>query len=101
MTETPRVRRRPRAPAVAVATLAAFLVVLTLLVVQLRAGRDPALGAGTAPAALVTRSGHGGALVTRTSGGRAVVSPGTGKAAHAHPVVTRTSGGGGGEGEDD
>ena len=47
MTE-PRAPRRPRRPgllAVGGWSLAAFLVVLTLLVVQMRVGRDPALGA--------------------------------------------------------
>ena len=52
MTE-PRAPRRPRRPgllAVGGWSLAAFLVVLTLLVVQMRVGRDPALGARSAAA---------------------------------------------------
>lgn len=52
MTE-PRAPRRPRRPgllAVGVWSLAAFVVVLVLLVVQMRVGRDPALGARPAAA---------------------------------------------------
>lgn len=48
---TPPPKPRPRRPlpsplAVIVATLGLFLVVLTLLAIQLRNGRDPALGPG-------------------------------------------------------
>ena len=52
MTE-PRAPRRPRRPgllAVGAWSLAAFVVVLALLVVQMRVGRDPALGARPAAA---------------------------------------------------
>jgi hypothetical protein len=52
MTE-PRAPRRPRRPgllAVGGWSLAAFVVVLALLVVQMRVGRDPALGARPAAA---------------------------------------------------
>ncbi|MGZ8632929.1 MAG: hypothetical protein ACXWZZ_03615, partial [Solirubrobacteraceae bacterium] len=47
MTEprTPRPRRGPGLAAVGGWSLVAFVVVLTLLVVQMRVGRDPALGA--------------------------------------------------------
>lgn len=41
-----RPRRRPGPLPVAAATLATFLVIVTLLAMQLRNGRDPALGAG-------------------------------------------------------
>ena len=49
----PRAPRRPRRPgllAVGAWSLAAFVVVLALLVVQMRVGRDPALGARPAAA---------------------------------------------------
>lgn len=47
-TPKPRPARRPLPSplAVIVATLGLFLVVLTLLVIQVRNGRDPALGPG-------------------------------------------------------
>jgi hypothetical protein len=41
-----RPRKRPGPLPVAAATLATFLVLVTLLAMQLRSGRDPALGAG-------------------------------------------------------
>ena len=52
MTDGAAARPRARAPAAAVAqaSLAAFAIVLALLVLQLRAGRDPALGPGRAAA---------------------------------------------------
>jgi hypothetical protein len=52
MTEpkAPRPRRGPGLAAVGGWSLAAFVVVLTVLVVQMRIGRDPALGARTAAA---------------------------------------------------
>ena len=43
-------RSLPRPYAVAVASVAVFLAVFSLLVFQLRSGRDPALGQGTTPA---------------------------------------------------
>jgi hypothetical protein len=49
----PQAPRRPRRPgllAVGVWSLAAFVVVLVLLVVQMRVGREPALGARPAAA---------------------------------------------------
>lgn len=49
-------RRRPGAGPVVVGALALFLAVFTLLVVQMRLGSDPALGAGTTTAA--TRPRH-------------------------------------------
>jgi hypothetical protein len=70
---------RPRRPlpsplAVIVATLGLFLVVLTLLAIQVRNGRDPALGPGPAVPA-ISKPAAGGAkeqsqatsIVTRTS----------------------------------
>ena len=59
----PRAPRRPRGPgllAVGVWSLAAFVVILVLLVVQMRVGRDPALGARPAAAvAAAPRRGRG------------------------------------------
>lgn len=51
MTERPArpARRRPGPLPVVCGSIGVFLVVLTLLAAQLRAGRDPALGAGPAP----------------------------------------------------
>ena len=53
MTEprVPRPRRGPSMAAVGGWSLAAFVVVLTLLVVQMRVGRDPALGSRRAAVA--------------------------------------------------
>jgi hypothetical protein len=90
-------RRRPRPLAVAAASLASFLAVLTLLAAQLHAGRDPALGG--AHVAMVT--GHGGKrVVTRTSGGAVTTTTAGKHTTTHHPIVTRTSGGGGGEHDD-
>lgn len=44
-----KARRRPGPAPVAAASLATFLVLLTFLAWQLRAGRDPALGSQAAP----------------------------------------------------
>lgn len=71
-------RTRPPSPlAVITASLGLFFVVLTLLAIQVRSGRDPALGPGLAsPAAIVQPAAKGGAaapaqeaaaIVTRTS----------------------------------
>jgi hypothetical protein len=88
-------RRRPRPLAVAATSLASFLAVLTLLGAQLHAGHDPALG-GT-PVAVV--SGHGGKqIVTRTSGGTVTTSSAGKHTTTHHPITTRTSGRGDGEG---
>jgi hypothetical protein len=89
MTEARR-RRRPGPLPVILGTIATFLVVLTLMAVQLQSGHDPALGSG----AQVAQLGKGRAVVTRTSGAVAVKHPTAG-----HPVTTRTSGGGGGDDE--
>ena len=52
MTDRPaRRRRRPSLGAVAQASASAFAIVLALLVLQMRAGRDPVLGAGRTAAA--------------------------------------------------
>lgn len=52
MTErpTPRIARRPGPWPVIAGSLALFLIMLAFLALQLRAGRDPALGASVAPA---------------------------------------------------
>ncbi len=76
---TPPPKPRPRRPlpsplAVIVATLGLFLVVLTLLAIQLRNGRDPALGPGPViqvvgkPGAKGTKAqSQATAIVSRTS----------------------------------
>jgi hypothetical protein len=91
-------RRRRHPLAVAGASLASFLAVLTLLGAQLQAGHDPALGQAVAATAQ-----HGGSpVVTRTSGGATAATHGTaGKHVSRSTVITRTSGGGGEGGEDD
>ena len=70
----PRPPRRPLPSplAVIVATLGLFLVVLTLLVIQVRNGRDPALGPGPVVPAVVKPGAKGAeatatSIVTRTS----------------------------------
>jgi hypothetical protein len=78
MTSATAVARRPHNPsllATAAAAASVFLVVLMLLAVQLRAGRDPALGtSGPVPAARVAKhaaakKGHPTpTLVTSASG---------------------------------
>ena len=97
-------RRKRRGPLTVAATaLATFLVVLTLLAVQLRSGHDPVLGSGT-PIAALTQGKGGSKVVTRTSGGGSAAQPAGGATTPASPVTTRTSGGGGlggGESEDD
>jgi hypothetical protein len=72
MTEprAPRPRRGPGLAAVGGWSLAAFAVVLTLLVVQMRVARDPALGAR--PAAAVAPAPRG-VLVRRVIVKRVVV----------------------------
>lgn len=93
---TERRRRRPRPRVVIAGTLASFLAVLALLSFQLRAGLDPALGAGR-PTVALSASAHGAKVVTRASGGGTVPAAQKGSAHHAHaPVVTRASGAGGG-----
>jgi hypothetical protein len=72
----PRRRAAPSPLAVITATLGLFFVVLTLLAIQVRNGRDPALGPGPAVPALTqpVAAGKGAAaqqqaaqIVTRTS----------------------------------
>lgn len=79
--------RRRAAFAVALASLATFLVVVALLAAQLSVGHDPALGSG---ARVVTLANGGHRVVTRTSGSSATAAP----RASTHHVTTRTSGGG-------
>ena len=67
--QAPRRPRRPGLLAVGGWSLAAFVVVLALLVVQMRAGRDPALGARPA----VVRSAPRRVLVRRVIVKRIVV----------------------------
>jgi hypothetical protein len=70
----PKPPRRPLPSplAVIVATLGLFLVVLTLLVIQVRNGRDPALGPGPAVPAIAKPGAKGAeaqatTIVSRTS----------------------------------
>lgn len=73
---TDRPARRPRRPglgAVAQASLAAFAIVLALLVLQLRAGRDPALGPGRRAAAAAVAAAPRRVLVRRVVVTRVVV----------------------------
>jgi len=68
----PPVRKQPTrsplpSPLNVIATgLALFLVVLTLLVLQMRAGKDPSLGSGTSGAAGTSSTGSSAASSTRT-----------------------------------
>jgi hypothetical protein len=72
-------RRRPPSPlAVITASLGLFFVVLTLLAIQVRSGRDPALGPGLASPAAISQPAAGTAGAT---------SPATEAAA----IVTKTS----------
>ncbi len=75
-TRRPVARRRPSVLAVITATLGLFLIVLTLLAIQVRNGRDPTLG----PGPVVATSGQ-----PVTAGGKAS------QAQKAATVVTRTS----------
>jgi hypothetical protein len=73
----PRKRRPPPSPlSVITAALGLFFVVLTLLAIQVRNGRDPALGPGPAVPGLTQPAAKGGTkaaeaqatgIVTRTS----------------------------------
>lgn len=73
-------RRKPPSPlAVITSSLGLFFVVLTLLAIQVRSGRDPSLGPGLASPAAIVKPAAGGkagaaapaqeaaAIVTRTS----------------------------------
>lgn len=73
--------KRPRTPSplgVITATLGLFLIVLTLLAVQVRSGRDPALGP-----AIVTPP-----AISQPAAGKAGT---TSQAQQATSIVTRTS----------
>lgn len=97
MTE-PRTRKRRPGPLPVVTTaVATFLAVFVLLAAQLRAGHDPALGAGVAVNG--GKQSSSGAIVTRTSGGGASQPAGSaGGSSHTQaPIMTHTSGGGGEE----
>jgi hypothetical protein len=72
----PKRRRRPSPLSVITAALGLFFVVLTLLAIQVRNGRDPALGPGPAVPALSQPAAKGGT---------------TAAAAQATEIVTRTS----------
>ncbi len=71
----PKRRRPPPSPlSVITATLGLFFVILTLLAIQVRNGRDPALGPGPAVPALSQPAGknaqatqQAATIVTRTS----------------------------------
>lgn len=70
----PRARRRPPSPLhVITATLGLFLVILTLLAFQVRAGKDPSLSSGT--------SGTSGPSSSSSSSSKTAVKQ----------IVTRTS----------
>ena len=69
-----RSQGRPASPTVATTAACVFLVILILLAAQLRAGHDPGLGTAAFPVAAKQASapahGHSGApLVTKSSGG--------------------------------
>jgi hypothetical protein len=59
------------------AALGLFFIVLTLLAIQVRTGRDPALGPGLVSPAAITKSGAGTAATAQTQ--------------EATSIVTRTS----------
>lgn len=76
----PRKRRPPPSPlSVITAALGLFFVVLTLLAIQVRNGRDPALGPGPAVPALSQPGAKGGTKAAAAA------------AAEATGIVTRTS----------
>ncbi len=87
--------------AVGAATLASFLVVLTLLTARVITGTDPALHASASRTVLVTHGGH--AVLRTTASGRVLGSAaetsgasgagGAPSGAHHAAIVTRTSGG--------
>jgi hypothetical protein len=93
--------------AVAAASLASFLVVLTLLTARVVSGRDPALNPGVSASALLSPAGRQVVRTTasgRVIGGAAAASSGSGAASRGtRPVtaLTRTSGGIAGGGERD
>jgi hypothetical protein len=65
MTEPRHQRRMPRPSVTALAAMALFLAVLVLLAWQVRAGRDPALGAARQRPALVAKARPGRVLVKK------------------------------------
>jgi hypothetical protein len=72
-------RRRARAPgplAVITASLGLFFVVLTLLAIQVRSGRDPALGPGLASPAAISKPATGatGTAATATQEAAGIVT---------------------------
>lgn len=69
-TKAPIRRRAPSPLAVITATLGLFLVVLTLLSIQVRSGHDPALGPGLVAPAVGTPSANG----TQTKQATTIVS---------------------------
>jgi hypothetical protein len=79
-TKAAAAKRRPAPSPLAVITgsLGLFLVVLTLLAIQVRSGRDPSLGPGIVPPA-ISQPGTSSAAGT------------TGQAQQATSIVTRTS----------
>ena len=90
----PPARKRVGPGPVVAATLATFLVVLTLLATQLRSGKDPALGAGpaaapaTAPKRVLVKRIIKRRVIVRvipaeTSGGAPVVAGGAAAPAEA------------------
>jgi hypothetical protein len=92
---------------VAAASLASFLVVLTLLSARLVSGRDPALNASASRSVLLSPGGR--QVVRTTASGRVVAGAaaarsGAGAASRgSQPItaLTRTSGGAAGGGERD
>src|SRR5450759_563711 len=79
----------------AVMTLSTFLVVFAVLMARLQSGVDPALRAA-ASRSLAVPGAQRGALVTRTSGGSAPAATSRAAEEGSTPVLTRTSGSGGG-----
>jgi hypothetical protein len=76
-------RRRPKAPAplaVITASLGLFFVILTLLAIQVRSGRDPALGPGLVSPAAISKPAAGTTGATTTTA-----------AQEAAGIVTKTS----------
>lgn len=73
-------RRRRRAPSplgVIASALGLFFIVLTLLAIQVRSGRDPSLGPGIVAPAAVTKpvAGKGGKAAPATEAAAIVTKP--------------------------
>ena len=83
---------------ITVMTVATFLVVLSMLAVQMKRGHDPLLGAQAPQSALVQgKSSNGTRVVTRGSGSKATTTVSTSssskhKASSTPAVSTRASG---------